>query len=189
MVGVSRPIRVDDGPVRALFDRLVELDAEIGAPRGPFDAIGAAMVAATQLRFDRGVGPDGQPWLPSRRVTEGGKRDDGTWKNRTLAKSGHLKGSLTHAVSGDQVAWGTNVIYAAIHQFGGEIVARIKSALRFFVPGDGEVFARKVRIPARPYLGANDDDLDEIGAILGDFITAAIGGAPAGAGGTGAATP
>jgi HK97 gp10 family phage protein len=50
-------------------------------------------------------------------------------------KTGHLRGSIVSEQTKTSVTTGTNVVYAAIHEFGG-------------MAGRG----RKVKIPARPYL-------------------------------------
>lgn len=46
---------------------------------------------------------------------------------------------------------GTNVEYAAIHEFGGEIRPKNAKALRFKI-GDQWIMAKVVRMPARPFL-------------------------------------
>jgi phage virion morphogenesis protein len=53
---------------------------------------------------------------------------------KILQKSGRLRGSITVRATNSEVRVGTNLPYAAIHQFGG-------------MAGRG----RKVKIPARPY--------------------------------------
>ncbi len=54
---------------------------------------------------------------------------------KILQKSGRLRNSIVPRVSDDEVVVGTNLKYAAIHQFGG-------------MAGRG----RKVKIPARPFM-------------------------------------
>jgi phage gpG-like protein len=68
---------------------------------------------------------------------------------------------------------GTNVIYAAIHQFGGTIRPKSKRALRFRM--GGRLFTlSKVSIPARPFLGLTPADRAEIAAIFADFQARAL---------------
>lgn len=119
------------------------------------DAIGSALVTSTLLRFERGQDPEGTPWLPSQRALETG--------GQTLIKTGRLRDSITHRATADSVVVGTNLVYAAIHQLGGQA-------------GRG----RRTRIPARPYLGVSADDRDEILGTLADFIAGAseAGAAP-----------
>jgi HK97 gp10 family phage protein len=64
--------------------------------------------------------------------------------------------------------WG--VVYAAIHEFGGMIVAKTAKALRFQIDGKW-IFTKKVMMPARPYLRpAVDEHLDEIRNAIADTI-------------------
>jgi len=137
------------------------LAARADDPRGLFDRIGASLVVSTQQRFEAGREPDGSPWPPSvRALAESGQ---------TLVQTGRLVQSLTHIPSEGQVEVGTNVLYAAIHQFGGTITAQPGKRLAFQVGGQ-KVFAKKVTIPARPFLGIDQDDEAEIAAIAEDWL-------------------
>lgn len=60
----------------------------------------------------------------------------------TLVESGRLKNSIKYQLQGDKAAVGSNVVYARIHHEGG-------------MAGRG----KKVKIPARPYMFVDDDDL------------------------------
>jgi phage virion morphogenesis protein len=128
-----------------------------------WDEVGAALVTSTQFRFDRGQDPDGNPWPPSiRALTEGG---------RTLTDSARLAQSVTHAADNAGVEVGTDVAYARTHQFGAVIRARNADRLAFRLPG-GLGFRRpeEVTIPARPFLGVDEDDETEIHAIWGEIL-------------------
>ncbi len=117
---------------------------------------------STRQRFPDQVGPDGQPWKPSLRAQlQGG---------RTLIKDTHLWNSIQSRASSDEAEVGTNVIYAAIHQFGGVIRAKGAGALRFQLPGGGFATVKSVTMPARPFLGVNDEDQGEIAGLVQDFI-------------------
>jgi phage gpG-like protein len=61
---------------------------------------------------------------------------------------------------------GATVVYAAIHQWGGEIVPKTAPAL--YVPGYGKL--KKVTIPARPYLGVSGQDAADIALIAQRFV-------------------
>ena len=71
---------------------------------------------------------------------------------------------------------GVNRIYAAIHQFGGVIRAK-SGALKFAIPDGGFAVVKVVRMPARPYLGVNDDDRRDILDVLATRIGVVSGGA------------
>ena len=73
--------------------------------------------------------------------------------NRILFGEGHLMGSINYQADQDGVVIGTNLVYAAIHNFGGQA-------------GRG----RKVKIPPRPYLVIQDVDMAEINAVINDFL-------------------
>jgi phage virion morphogenesis protein len=136
-------------------------------PRGLFDNIGKSLVERTLQRFIEERGVDGNPWPPSiRALAEGGQ---------TLSKSGDLRGKFTHNATDTGVEIGTNVLYAAIHQFGGTITAKTPKGLRFKVGGQW-VTKSQVTIPARPFLGIDDDDEREIERISGDWLADALGG-------------
>ena len=107
------------------------------------------------------TGADGRP--PSAR--EGGK---------TLIQSPQLRNSIHAKSDTSGFALGTNVKYAATHQFGEPgrtIRARKKKALRFQVGGKW-VTKKQVRItiPARPFLGLSEDDMQEMKATVEEFI-------------------
>ena len=126
---------------------LARLAAVLSHPDDIMDRIGRYLVASTHRRFERERAPDGTPWLKSARViAEGGQ---------TLTDTGRLRGSIAYVLTdgGRGVEVGTNVVYAAIHQFGGRAGRR-----------------RRARIPARPYLGVDEHDRDTILRIVAQAI-------------------
>lgn len=122
--------------------------------------------ASTTERFEMAQGPDGQSWKPSHRARfEGGQ---------TLVDSGHLRNEIVSSSSPDHAEWGSNTPYALIHQFGGTIRAKKASHLHFNIPGIGFRSPMEVVMPARPFLGINDEDEREIGAIVQHYIAEAL---------------
>lgn len=147
-------------------EQLPEVVAHLDVLAGVFgdlrpllEAIGQYGVTSTRDRFQTETGPDGQRWKPSARAEfDGGK---------TLTESGGLANSLTFNVLGnDSVEWGTNKIYGRIHQLGGVIKAKGAPHLRFQVPGGGWRTVDQVVMPARPYLGIDEEDEGQIGEIV-----------------------
>ncbi len=130
MAAVRISMDFDDAEVRAALGRMV---GRLANPAPVLDEIGGRLVRSTIRRFELERGPDGMPWKPSRRAQEEG--------GQTLTDTARLRSSITHRVSGDAVEVGTNVIYGAIHQLGGQA-------------GRG----RSVTLPARPYLGVDAGD-------------------------------
>lgn len=90
--------------------------------------------------FKRGVAPDGTPWAPLA-IRDG----------QPLRDTRRLQASFTYIAEPSRVEVGTNVQYAPIHQFGGEIEPVTAKMLAFSV-GGRKFFAHKVKIPARPML-------------------------------------
>jgi len=124
------------------------------------DAIGADLLKRVQLNFKSSQSPDGAAWkaLKSR-------------KGKPLLDTTRLRNSITYQVDGDSVAIGTNVIYAAVHQFGHTFDRAARSQHAYFNQRkDGSInrrfvakhksnFAQRVTIgahsvtiPARPFL-------------------------------------
>lgn len=164
-MGVVYQIVVDDRQVNALLSRLTALGQ---SPRHVMQDIATYGENSTRDRFKQQVGPDGAAWQPSHRAqNKGGK---------TLIESGRLLDSVTNQSGNDFAEWGTNAIYAAIHQVGGEIRAKTSKGL-FFKLSDGTGRrVKKVTIPARPYLGINADDEAQIVDIINQHLFEAING-------------
>lgn len=145
-----------------------QASADRGAqPRELWDAIGQMLINSTQNRFEREQDPEGNPWPRSIRVlTEGGK---------VLRDSHRLYQSITKEVLPNGVAVGSNVIHAAIHQFGGVITAKTDAGLAFKVAGN---FVRKqsVTIPQRAFLGVDRDDEQEIEIMWEEWLGEPVGG-------------
>lgn len=140
MVSQTVGVEIDGATLNAGLARMAAVLAD---PSTAMDQVGRYLVASTLRRFERERAPDGSPWLKSARaLAEGG---------RTLTDTGRLRGSIAHTVTdgGRAVEVGSNVIYAAIHQFGGRA-------------GRG----RKAKLPARPYLGIDERDRTNILLIV-----------------------
>lgn len=129
-------------------------------------ALAEAVRESTLERFKQGKDPSGKSWRTSiRAATTGGK---------TLVASSQLRNSIKAESDETGFAVGTNVIHAATHQFGAvgrTIRAKKAKALRFQVGGRW-VSKKQVRvnIPARPFLGISDEDMQEIKSTVEDFI-------------------
>lgn len=89
-------------------------------------------------------------------------------KKQKLIDLGNLRASIATAVQENIVYVFTNVVYAAIHEFGGTIQG--KPWLMFQVGGEWRR-VRQVTIPARPYFRpAIDDHRRAISEAVGDAI-------------------
>lgn len=167
MAGVRFSLSIDDADVHAALARI----RAIGADMTPLmQDIGMEGEESTRRRFDTNLAPDGTPWKPSLRAkVVGGK---------TLVQDGFLRDSISYQLDGDDaVEWGSNLIYAAIHQTGGVISAKTAAGLSFVLATGERAVVRSVTLPARPYLGLAAEDKVEILDIVGDHFRRAVGGA------------
>lgn len=129
MSGTSIAITVDDREIAAGLQQLVDAGANLTPA---MEAIGAALLFTTQRRFEAKAGPDGQAWAPFapstlKRMPERRKPP------QLLRDSSRLYQSLTYQAGADTAEVGTNVVYAAIHQFGGDIVMPEREGSATFV--------------------------------------------------------
>lgn len=174
MSGASMALSYDDQAVQAAFAALLAVVDDLAPTMAN---IGAALESNVQLRFEAGAGPGGVAWTPSQRALgEGGK---------TLMYTRRLFKSMTHVYGADFAEVGTNTAYAAIHQFGGTITRHAHSKQVFFKrdkdgavgnlfvrPADSdfaqwaEVGEYTVTMLARPFLGFDQADEDEVMSIL-----------------------
>lgn len=182
MAGASIEIRDELSPALASVVQTAENPAEI------MGDVAAYLLLATQERFERETDPDGQKWMPLAARTAAARIGRGRQRRGTdhiLRDRTRLYQSLTTMHDGANATVGTNVVYAAIHQFGGVIrqsareqklslkKIRGKKGMRFVRAGTkgaqerlASIGERSITIPARPYLGINDADRAEIEALI-----------------------
>jgi phage virion morphogenesis protein len=150
MVAVSMQVRI--GEARQVLARLRQGVSDL---EPLFQIWGGILENSTRDRFAEQHGPGGIPWPQSRRaIAQGG---------RTLVDTGGLVGSIISRASARGVEWGImaktpSAKFAASHQFGVTITPK-KGPYLIFRGADGHViFARSVTIPARPFLGVDEND-------------------------------
>jgi len=191
MTGASMTVRVNDADVAMALSRLA---GHLGDTTPLMASIGQSLVASTLHRFETGRGPGGISWVPLAPSTKRRKAKAG--RTKLLIWSARLRGSINARPSASEVVVGTNVEYAGIHQFGAEIETGARSQL--YSRGAKGRFAKLRRtkagalrdraslqamtigagrriIPARPYLGLDDQDIEVITELTADFVE---GGAP-----------
>ena len=165
-----------DLTTKSMAEAFVEAAGAIGDMTPLMADLGEYLVESTKQRFATSTAPDGSTWAPRSQTTL-----DAYARRKDRPKGGPLVG-VTRALSttiayehaADHVDWGSNMIYAAVMQFGaaqGEFGARIgkdKNGRDYFMTipwGD---------IPARPYLGISTDDetaiIDIVEEYLGDIL-------------------
>lgn len=161
-------IRVSmEGELPDLAKKLSKLGAVDKA--GINNAIAEAIRSGTIERFETETGPDGSAWSKSIRASEKG--------GLTLTVTGDLKSSINARGTEKGAEVGTNLVYAATHQFGdsGRVIrAKNKPYLAFEY--HGRTIRKKqvtVNIPARPFLGISDEDRKEIKSIVEEALSEA----------------
>lgn len=138
MTGIS--VRVDDAEITAALRRLQE---RCGNLQKPLAEIGQTLVTLTDLSFKNQRDPWGNAWTKLAASTLRQRR--GTTA-AILRDTGRLASSISSRADQDSVTIGTNVVYAAIHQFGGDIQRAARTATLYFKQGrDGTVGNRFVR--------------------------------------------
>ena len=100
-----------------------------------------------------------------------------TWKptvlgNKPLIGSGALMNSETIDSRSDthiSISWGNGLPYAMIQQYGGVVQAKNVPYLKFKM-GDQWVSKKSVKIPARPYVALEPQDIVNIVKVFSDYI-------------------
>ncbi len=138
-------IDIDDQPVRRALQRMEDSGADL---RPALVDIGEALLLSTEERFSNQVDPDGRPWKPLSPQYRKRKKHP-----KILTETTNLRGRIHSVVSPGRVEIGTNVVYGAIHQLGGQAGRN-----------------RAATIPARPYLGVSAEDKGSILEILREHI-------------------
>lgn len=141
--------------------------------------IGQSLLVSIRQGFEVERSPDGEAWEPLKPATVRQRKGDA---HPILQRKGRLKKTITRKINPDSVVVGTNLVYAAVHQFGATInraagattlhFRRIsrgknKGQVRFAKAGDKRVKfdraagAHTIRIPARPYLFQRDGGIPD----------------------------
>jgi len=142
--------------------RLIRAARDLTMPQGQAGVVKAAAwgaLSALEERFATATDPRGQPWKPSLRAQlEGGQ---------TLSDTGRLRRSFSVRATGPWgFSIGTNVRYAAPHQFGATITPKRARYLRFRLAGGRGrrkggrgrwVTVARVDLPARPFFPEGND--------------------------------
>lgn len=117
--------------------------------RPVFETVGRVLVNRIRLGFKLGIDPWGSPWLALK-----------LRKGQPLRDTGILQRSIVSRADADGVTVGTKQMpRAAVHQYGATIVPKKAKRLVFPGPGGKLIFAKKVVVPARPFLPLRKDSV------------------------------
>jgi phage virion morphogenesis protein len=140
---------VDDAAFRPVLVRMLAVGGNL---KPALKAAGEVMVNAAVLRINEEQrGPDGTAWQElSPTYLAHRKRQD----SPILVQEGHLRDSITAMATSDQVQVGSNLPYAAIHQFG----------------GTSDMGPKQAAIPARPFIGPSLDEWSDIADAFASYL-------------------
>jgi phage virion morphogenesis protein len=153
MAGFAQTFEWDDRQVQAMLKQMVRHVRDMDEP---MDEFAQYMLNETTERFEKEESPAGQAWKKLSPITELARKKAGK-SGKILQVDGILKNSIqayTGKAEGGLMVDGSDLEYAAIHNFGG-----------WAGPG------RKVKIPKRQFVGVNDDDINEFKNIVADWVT------------------
>ena len=139
----------DNKPIEIKLDnkevltRLQELASRGENLRPLMKNIAGIMATATEDNFKDEGRPD--KWIDLSETTKKQRQKIGKYPGQILQVSGQLASSVSAVYDDNSAVIGSNLVYAAIHQLGGQTGKN-----------------KKTTIPARPYLKLTDDNFEEI---------------------------
>ena len=155
MPGTALEISASSPALEGLEARIRRLAAGMADTRPLLEALGAGLESQARRRIEGGgPAPDGSPWPewnPAYADTRHGNQ-------AMLQAGGGLLDSIQSLVGADLVETGSNLAYAALHQFG----------------GTPEMPPGPAAVPARAYLGISDQDGTELDAVLDAHFDAIV---------------
>lgn len=125
--------------------------------------IGELLIRSTRERFVEGKSPEGAAWAPKSPTTLAAYARRGVNAPRPLiGETGRLGREISYQAGPQSVEVGSNLIYAAVQQFGAAQGAFGRTARGGPIPWGN--------IPARPYLGLSPEDEIAIIATVDDWL-------------------
>jgi len=184
-------IVIDDREVRQALERARKRLADL---RPLLREIAGRLHDAVEENFRLEGRRGGRPrWEELRPATQRAREKAGHWPGRILQRRGQLAASVEPGWSRDKAWVGTNLRYAAIHQFGGTIEKKARTQVLAYDEGARRFLSRRrarrktkgftavrfaaigahtVTMPARPYLSMTPEDLADVAAIARRYLAA-----------------
>ena len=141
-------IKIDN---KEVLTRLQELASRGENLRPLMKNIAGIMATATEDNFKNEGRPD--KWVDLSETTKKQRQKIGKYPGQILQVSGQLASSVSTAYDDNSAVIGSNLVYAAIHQLGGQTGKN-----------------KKTTIPARAYLKLTDDNFEEIFDEINKFL-------------------
>ena len=153
-------IEVQDAELQHGLQALIETGLDLTPVMAD---IGEALLNSTRQRFSDQISPEGEAWSPLSHVTKARKKKN---KDKILTEEGRLRRLLSVQAGKNYAEVGSTRIYAGTHQFGAERGAYGTTQRGAPIPWGN--------IPARPFLGASDDDKKTILEIIKKHLKKSI---------------
>ncbi|MBN8107752.1 phage virion morphogenesis protein [Vibrio vulnificus] len=150
MAGVRYSVRLNDSEIQEALNQLIKRGSNLTPA---MMEIGEELLISHDQRFRDQKSPDGVPWAPISETTKSLKTKN---IDTILVLNGLLSGTLNYQASSDNLLFGSPLEYAATHQFG-----RVTSP-NSMIPNKA--------IPARPFLGVDENDREMILETLSDYL-------------------
>ncbi len=149
---VSLTVRVNDKEARTV---LSSIQSRIKDMRPVMRRISGLMYSSVMKNLE----VEGRhKWQSLHLMTIMQRIKEGYWPGKILHRTGTLRASVAQYFDGQKAGVGTNLKYAAIHQYGGTTTIKGRHAI----------------IPARPYLKLTDDETGEIYQWINDYLTGGL---------------
>jgi len=154
-------IELNEDEVAAVLDRLSKALIDMTPV---MEEIGDLLVNSTKERFKESVAPDGTKWAQKSQTTIAAyrRRGDRIDFRPLFGPTGRLSSEISRTATDHSVEIGSNLIYAAVMQFGAA-----KGAFGTTRKGGAIPWGR---IPERPFLGISEQDRTNIVATVDEWL-------------------
>lgn len=180
-------IEIDDREVRRGLRNLADAGEDLSPA---MRVVSELLLSIAEESFEREASPEGEPWTPLAAGTRRQRRKEGK-DGPILQRDRHLRRSLDSAYDRTSAVAGTNLAYAAIHQFGGRVEQSSRNQVLAFAARGGRFTSRRaasrrtsgavrvafatigdrtIEIPARPFLGVGPSHEEQIVDALQQHI-------------------
>jgi phage virion morphogenesis protein len=148
--------------------------------------MGEKLLEFHQQRFRDQTAPDGTPWEPLSYRYKKSKRKN---KDKILTLDGPLRNTLRWQIAAQDLLFGTDRPYGAIHHFGGTIDMPARSQQAYYqqdrITAGNNRFVRKsksnfaqwhtlpahqIKIPSRPWLGVSATEGDRLVELARNYL-------------------